>query len=195
LKQWSSALVQWALPAPTRWRAAHDLASSAAAGVMVVGALVLLGYWSHDAFAIGSDALPMALPTAALFVFLGAGLLAGTKSPVLTGRAVASLAVGLGVGFAPQGLRLVTPLLPTGALLALLDAGPFLGDAAAQALTARQFSPDEIPKVAGAVLDLRRDERGRRGRPAARPRRRLRPGPFALGRDTQGPRGLPCGDR
>jgi len=86
------------LGAPTRWRTAHDLASSAAAGVMVVGALVLLGYWSHAAFAFGSDALPMALPTAALFVFLGAGLLAGTKSPVLTGRAVASLAVGLGVG-------------------------------------------------------------------------------------------------
>ena len=84
---------------PSR-RTAHDIAASAAAGVTVVGVLVLLGYWSRVAFVVGGGPNPMALPTAAAFVFLGGGLLAGAKSPVLTGRAVASLAVGFAVGLA-----------------------------------------------------------------------------------------------
>ena len=88
------------LGAPTSWRTAHDIAASAAAGVMVVGVLVLLGYWNRTAFVFGGGVIPMALPTAAAFVFLGAGLLAGARSPVLTWRAVASLAVGFGVGLA-----------------------------------------------------------------------------------------------
>jgi len=66
--------------------------------VMVVGVLVLLGYWSRTALVFGGGVVPMALPTAAAFVFLGAGLLARAKSPVLTLRAVASLAVGFVVG-------------------------------------------------------------------------------------------------
>jgi PAS domain S-box-containing protein len=86
------------LGAPARWRSAHDLASSTAAGLVAFGALVLLGYWGHTAFAFERDMLPIALPSAIVWVFLGAGLLAGTRSPVLTGRAAASLAVGLGVG-------------------------------------------------------------------------------------------------
>jgi len=80
------------LGAPPRWRTAHDVAASAAAGVMAVGVLVLLGYCSRTAFVFGGGVIPMALPTAAAFVFLGAGVLAGAKSPVLTWRAVASLA-------------------------------------------------------------------------------------------------------
>lgn len=88
------------LEAPTTWRPAHDVAASAAVGVMVVGVLVLLGYWNRTAFVFGGGVIPMALPTAAAFVFLGAGLLAGARSPVLTWRAVASLAVGFGVGLA-----------------------------------------------------------------------------------------------
>jgi PAS domain S-box-containing protein len=88
------------LGAPPRWRTAHDVAASAAAGVMAVGVLVLLGYWSRTAFVFGGGVIPMALPTAAAFVFLGAGLLAGARSPVLTWRTVTSLAVGFGVGLA-----------------------------------------------------------------------------------------------
>jgi len=86
------------LGAPTSWRVAQDVAASAAAGVMVVGVLVLLGYWNRTAVVFGGGIVPMALPTAAAFVFLGAGLLARAKSPVLTLRAVASLAVGFVVG-------------------------------------------------------------------------------------------------
>ena len=86
------------LGAPLRWRIVRDVAASAAACVMAVGVLVLLGYWSRTAFVFGGGVIPMALPTAAAFVFLGAGVLAGAKSPVLTWRAVASLAVGFGVG-------------------------------------------------------------------------------------------------
>jgi PAS domain S-box-containing protein len=88
------------LGAPTRWRTAHDVAASAAAGVMAVGVLVLLGYWNRTAFVFGGGVIPMALPGAAAFVFLGAGLLAGARSPVLTWRGIASLAVGFGVGLA-----------------------------------------------------------------------------------------------
>ena len=77
--------------------AAQDVAASAA-GVMVVGVLVLMGAWSRTAFPFGGNALPMSLPSAVAFVFLGTGLLAGAKSPVRTWRAAASLAVGLGVG-------------------------------------------------------------------------------------------------
>jgi PAS domain S-box-containing protein len=88
------------LGAPTSWRTAHDVAASAAAGVMAVGVLVLLGYWNRTAFVFGGGVIPMALPGAAAFVFLGGGLLAGARSPVLTWRAVASLAVGFGVGLA-----------------------------------------------------------------------------------------------
>ncbi len=79
-------------------RPAHDVAASAAAGVMVIGALVVMGYWRHSGLQFGVDAVPMTLPSAVAFVFLGAGLLAAAKSPVLTWRAVASLAVGFGVG-------------------------------------------------------------------------------------------------
>jgi PAS domain S-box-containing protein len=88
------------LGAPTSWRTAHDVAASAAAGVIAVGVLVLLGYWHRTVFVFGGGVIPMALPGAAAFVFLGAGLLAGARSPVLTWRAVASLAVGFGVGLA-----------------------------------------------------------------------------------------------
>jgi len=88
------------LGAPASWRTAHDVAASAAAGVMAVGVLVLLGYWNRTAFVFGGGVIPMALPTATTFVFLGAGLLAGARSPVLTWRAVVSLGVGFGVGVA-----------------------------------------------------------------------------------------------
>ncbi len=84
---------------PSR-RTAHDVAASAAAGVAVVGVLVLLGSWGRAALAVESGPGPMALPSAAAFVFLGGGLLAGAKSPVLTWRAVASLAMGFAVGLA-----------------------------------------------------------------------------------------------
>jgi PAS domain S-box-containing protein len=86
---------------PSRKRpVADDVAASAAAGVMVVGGLSLLGYFWSGALAAAGGTIPMALPTAAGFVFLGGGLLAGAKRPVLTGRAVASLAVGFAAGLA-----------------------------------------------------------------------------------------------
>lgn len=86
------------LGAPARWRTAHDIAASAAAGVVVVGVLVLLGYWNRTAFIFGGGGIPIALPGAAAYVFLGVGLLASAKSPVLTWQAVMALAVGFIVG-------------------------------------------------------------------------------------------------
>ena len=88
------------LGAPAGWRTAHDIAASAAAGVMAVGVLVLLGYWNRTIFVSGGGVIPVALPGAVAFVFLGAGLLAGARSLVLTWQAAASLAVAFGVGLA-----------------------------------------------------------------------------------------------
>lgn len=86
------------LGAPARWRTAHDVAASAAAGVMTVGVVILLGYWNRTAFVFGGGVIPMALPGAAAFVLLGVGLLASAKSPVVTRQAVTALAVGFVVG-------------------------------------------------------------------------------------------------
>ncbi|MEI8191976.1 MAG: CHASE domain-containing protein, partial [candidate division NC10 bacterium] len=83
---------------PTGWRLAHESAASAAVGVMVVGVLVALGYWRGVAFLSGGSLIPMALPTALAFVFLGAGILVGGGPRVWTIRDYRPVVVGFTVG-------------------------------------------------------------------------------------------------
>ena len=85
---------------PTGWRLAHEAAVSAAVGVMVVGFLVALGYWRGVAFLSGGSLIPIALPGALAFIFLGAGILAGGGPRFWTMRDYRPMAVGFTVGLA-----------------------------------------------------------------------------------------------
>ena len=64
------------LTAPAARRISREVAASVAAGVIVVGILVALGYWRGVPFLSGGSLIPMALPAALAFIFLGTGVLA-----------------------------------------------------------------------------------------------------------------------
>ena len=88
------------LASPVGWRLAREAAVSAAVGVMVVGFLVTLGYWRGVAFLSGGSLIPIALPGALAFIFLGVGILAGGGPRFWTMRDYRPVAVGFTVGLA-----------------------------------------------------------------------------------------------
>jgi PAS domain S-box-containing protein len=88
------------LASPVGWRLAREAAVSAAVGVMAVGFLVALGYWRGVAFLSGGSLIPIALPGALAFIFLGAGILAVGGPRFWTVRDYRPVAVGFTVGLA-----------------------------------------------------------------------------------------------
>jgi len=86
------------LSAPAARRFAREMAASAGAGVVVVGTLVALSYWRGIPLLAGGSLIPIALPAALAFVFLGAGLLAAAGPRVRTLWDFRPVLVGCAVG-------------------------------------------------------------------------------------------------
>jgi PAS domain S-box-containing protein len=95
------------LTAPAARRFAREVAASTAAGVVVVGTLVALGYWRGTPFLSEGRLIPMALPAALAFLFLGAGLLAAAGPWLRRPAELRPLILSFGVGLTASILLFV----------------------------------------------------------------------------------------
>ncbi|MBF0550939.1 MAG: PAS domain S-box protein, partial [Deltaproteobacteria bacterium] len=86
---------------------AQDVAASLALGVIAGGLLVILGYWYQTPLLSGGGIIPVAVPTAISFVFLGLGLLVPSGRYVWTLRGFVSVLISLGVGILVSGTMFI----------------------------------------------------------------------------------------